>query len=66
MGRVGEPELTDDGVLLVASLDDRMATKLKVILQRMEARDYRDIAAMLNAGVSLAKGPAAARAMYGG
>lgn len=39
MGRVGEPELTDDGVLLVASLDDRMATKLKVILQRTEARD---------------------------
>lgn len=65
LGRVGEPELTDDGVLLVASLDDLMATKLKVILQRIEAKDYRDIAAMLNAGVSLAKGLAVARAMYG-
>ncbi len=64
-GRVGEPELTEDGVLQVASLDDLMATKVKVILQRIEAKDYRDIAAMLKADVSLAKGLAAARAMYG-
>lgn len=64
-GRVGEPELTEDGVLQVASLDDLMATKLKVILQRIEAKDYRDIAAMLGAGVSLARGLATARAMYG-
>lgn len=64
-GRVGEPEATEDGILQVASLDDLMATKLKVILQRVEAKDYRDIAAMVNAGVSLAKGLAAARAMYG-
>lgn len=63
-GRVGEPEFTDDGVLLVASLDDLMATKLKVILQRPEAKDYRDIAAMLDAGVSLARGLASARAMF--
>lgn len=64
-GRIGEPEATDDGVLHVASLDDLMATKLKVMLQRVEAKDYQDIAAMLKAGVSLAKGLAAARAMYG-
>jgi len=65
MGRVGKPDLTEDGVLQIASLDDLMATKSKVILQRIEAKDYRDIAAMLNAGVSLSKGLAAARAMYG-
>jgi hypothetical protein len=64
-GRVGSPDTTEDGILQVASLDDLMATKVKVILQRVEAKDYRDIAAMLNAGVSLAKGLAAARAMYG-
>ncbi len=64
-GRVGEPEITEDGVLQVASLDDLMATKLKVILQRAEAKDYRDIAAMVGAGVSLAKGLAAARTLYG-
>jgi hypothetical protein len=65
MGRVGEPDLTEDGVLQIASLDDLMATKSKGILQRIEAKDYRDIAAMLIAGVSLAKNLAAARAMYG-
>ena len=64
-GRVGEPDTTDDGVLQVASLDDLMATKVKVILQRAEAKDYRDVAAMLNAGVSLPRALAAARLLYG-
>lgn len=64
-GRVGIPDTTEDGVLHVASLDDLMATKTKVILQRVEAKDYRDIAAMINAGASLAKGLSAAREMYG-
>lgn len=64
-GRVGEPEVTEDEVVLVASSDDLMATKLKVLLQRVEAKDYQDIAALLKAGVSLEKGLAAARAMYG-
>jgi hypothetical protein len=61
--RVGMPVLTDDGVLQVASLDDLMATK--VILQRAEAKDYRDIAAMIQSGVSLERGLAAARLLYG-
>jgi Nucleotidyl transferase AbiEii toxin, Type IV TA system len=64
-GRVGHPDVTDDGMLHVASLDDLMATKVKVILQRAEAKDYRDIAAMVGAGVNLSKGLAAARALYG-
>ncbi len=64
-GRVDEPEMTEDGILQVAALVDLMATKLKVMLQRVEAKDYQDIAAMLRAGVSLAKGQAAARALYG-
>jgi hypothetical protein len=64
-GRVGEPELTADGVLRVASFDDLMATKLKVVLQRAEAKDYRDIAAMLDAGVSLSRGLACARLLFG-
>ena len=64
-GRVGEPEITEDGVLQVASLDDLMATKLKVILQRAEAKDYRDIAAMVSAGMNLSKGLSAARELFG-
>jgi hypothetical protein len=64
-GRVGTPATTDDGVLAVAALDDLMVTKVKVILQRIEAKDYRDIAAMLGAGVSLGRGLAGARLLYG-
>lgn len=63
-GRVNDPEATNDGVLQVASMDDLMATKLKVILQRIESKDYRDIAALIEAGVSLSRGLAAARVMY--
>lgn len=64
IGRVSEPLWTDDGILQVADLDDLMATKVKVLLQRIEAKDYQDIAAMVNAGVSLSRGLASARAMY--
>ncbi len=64
-GRVGEPDFTEDGVLQVAALDDLMATKVKVVLQRIEAKDYRDVAAMVNAGTSLSRGLASARALFG-
>lgn len=64
-GRAGEPDITDDGVLQVASFDDLMATKVKVVLQRAEAKDYRDVAAMVKAGVSLSRGLASARQLYG-
>lgn len=64
-GRVGDPDWTDDGVLRIASLDDLMATKLKVMLHLAEAKDYRDVAALIRAGVSLARGLAAARLLYG-
>jgi hypothetical protein len=64
-GRVGSPSWTDDEVLQVASLDDLLATKLKTMLQRIEAKDYRDVAAMLKSGVSLSKGLANASRMYG-
>lgn len=63
-GRVGVPQRTRDGVLFVASLDDLMATKVKTIIQRVNSKDYMDIAAMIKAGVSLAKGLAAAAEMF--
>ena len=65
MGRAGTPDRTPDGVLDVASLLDLLATKLKVIQQRIEAKDYRDIAAILKSGTSLPQGLGAAAAMYG-
>lgn len=63
-GRTRVPQVTADGVLRVASLDDLMATKLKVILQRSEAKDYQDIAAMIRAGIRVDTGLAAAEQMY--
>ena len=64
-GRVGRPDRTEDGVLQVASLLDLFGTKLKVLLQRVAARDYLDLAAILRAGVPLADGLGAARALFG-
>lgn len=64
-GRVGEPEFTDDRILLVASIDDLFATKVKVVLDRAEAKDYRDIAALIRSGASLERALGAAQAIYG-
>jgi len=44
-GCIGIPELTGDDVLRVASLGDLMATQ--ALLQRVSAKDYTDIAAMV-------------------
>jgi hypothetical protein len=43
-----------------------MATKLKATLDRAEAKDYRDIAEMISAGVSLPAGLSAFRQMFNG
>ncbi|HEY8064922.1 MAG TPA: nucleotidyl transferase AbiEii/AbiGii toxin family protein [Methylosinus sp.] len=64
-GRVGEPEKTADDVLCVASFDDLLAHKLKVIHDRAEGRDYQDIAAMLERGQNLARGLAAVKSLFG-
>ena len=64
IGRINDPLRTSDSVLLVASLEDLFATKLKAILDRAEAKDYRDIAAMLSADVSLPRALGAFAKMY--
>lgn len=65
-GHVNDPLETGDGTLLVASLDDLMATKLKTVLDRAEVKDYQDIARMISAGVSLPVGLSAFRQMFKG
>jgi hypothetical protein len=65
IGRIGHPQITNDGVVIVASLEDLMAQKLKVVMQRVESKDYRDIAALLRAGQTLQAGMAGASALYG-
>jgi hypothetical protein len=64
-GRVGAPELTRDGVLVAASMLDLLGTKLKVIQQRADQKDYLDIHALLRNGMGLEEGLAAARLLYG-
>src|SRR6056297_3526603 len=64
-GRIGEPGYTEDDTLLVASLKDLLATKVKVLMQRIEKRDYIDIAAILSHGLSLADGLAGASSLFG-
>jgi len=64
-GRVQDPEWAHDRVLRVASEEDLLATKLKVVMQRIETKDYQDIAALLVAGHSLAAGLGATQALFG-
>jgi hypothetical protein len=65
IGRINEPLRTKDTTLLVASPEDLLATKLKAIMDRAEAKDYRDISVMLSAGISLEKALGAFAKMYG-
>jgi hypothetical protein len=64
-GRVGEPEPTTDGILRSASLLDLAGTKVKALLQRVEAKDYFDVAALLAHGVPLEDILGSARALFG-
>jgi hypothetical protein len=65
LGRVGDPEETSDGVMAVASLLDLAGTKAAVVTQRAEAKDYIDILTLMEQGIPLAQGMAAAQAIYG-
>jgi hypothetical protein len=65
LGRVGQPEQTDDGSMWVASLLDLAGMKAAVITQRAEAKDYLDMLALIDHGISLAQALGAARAIYG-
>lgn len=64
-GRIRDPEWTHDGVMRVASAEDILATKLKVVMQRIETKDYQDIAALMRAGYSLADGLGGTQALFG-
>jgi hypothetical protein len=64
VGRVGEPEASEDGVVVAASLDDLLAFKLKLVVQRVEAKDYLDVAAILRTGLPLERGLAAAETLF--
>ncbi len=64
LGRLSDPRRTPDGAIDVATLQDLLAHKLKVIPQRVEVRDYLDIDALLQNGQDLADGCGGARALF--
>ena len=63
--RIGEPDICPENGVQVASLLDLAGCKAEVVQHRAEAKDYRDIAALLAAGVDLETILAAGRAVYG-
>jgi hypothetical protein len=63
--RVLDPDTAEENGVQIASMLDLLASKLKTVQARAESKDYRDIAATLNAGLTLAEGLAAAMAIYG-
>lgn len=63
--RVRDPETVEGPGFLVASLLDLAATKVRVVQDRAEAKDYLDLGRLLEEGVDLAQALGAARAVYG-
>jgi hypothetical protein len=60
------PDRPDSNGIVVASLRDLAGTKAKVINQRVELKDYEDIAALLDAGMTLSEIVASAIAIFPG
>src|SRR5271165_7009877 len=60
-----DPDTAEGNGVQIASMLDLLASKLKTVQLRAEAKDYRDIVGILNAGVTLATGLAAAMAIFG-
>ena len=65
IGRVGTPDQASDNGVWIASLLDLAATKMTVVQQRAESKDYVDTHAILNTGLSLEEALGAAQAVYG-
>lgn len=65
LGQLESPSRAPDNGVRVAGLRDLLAVKLNTLVQRAEAKDYRDVHALLRAGFSLAEGLAWARAVHG-
>jgi hypothetical protein len=66
LGQVAAPDIIKHPDLAIASLIDLAGTKAKVIIQRVEPRDYIDIdALMTKGGIPLANMLAAASVIFG-
>jgi hypothetical protein len=63
--RVQDPETVDDPRLAIASLLDLAATKVKVVQDRAETKDYIDLSRLLEEEIDLGSALGAAVAVYG-
>jgi len=63
--RVNDPDPVEGPGIMVASLLDLAATKVKVVQDRAEAKDYIDLGRLLEAGIDLASALGAACVVYG-
>lgn len=63
--RVDTPLICADNHLKIASLRDLIATKLNTIQHRAEYKDYIDIDAIIQSGLTLEEGLGSAVAVYG-
>lgn len=63
--RVADPEPAEENGVLVASLLDLAATKVKVVQDRAEAKDYLDVSRLLEEGIELSEALGSAQAVYG-
>lgn len=65
LGQVAPRQQARGSKVWAASLADIAGTKVAVVQQRAEAKDYRDIDALLHHGLDLATALAAGRVVYG-
>ncbi len=65
LGQVAAPDNTQAPALLIASLLDIAGTKMAVVQKRAELKDYLDIDALLQHGVSLSMALAAGSVVHG-
>ena len=62
---LNKPYISEDNQLQIASLEDLFGTKLNTIQQRAECKDYIDIDAIIQSGISLTQGLSLAKQIYG-
>ncbi|MBF0319746.1 MAG: nucleotidyl transferase AbiEii/AbiGii toxin family protein [Nitrospirae bacterium] len=65
LGQVAEREQAEGSAVYVASLIDIAGTKVAVVQQRAEAKDYLDIDALIRHGIDLPRALAAGGIVYG-
>ena len=65
MGEAGPRERAEGSMVHVASLLDIAGTKPAIVQKRAQARDYRDIDALIRHGIELPRVLAAGSAVYG-